>query len=805
MAAAVNASRSGDLLNDIYELCEIVESRDTHQLYSARDTRNDRLVHIALLRPEVALRNGVAQRFIKGPKALTLIEHPNVARIWSVESDATGIPFIVEEPKSGQTLASMIESFPDGMPLGVAVNLLVPVVEAMAAAHGSGLTHGAFDAKHVLLSEQSGNTVPKVFGFGESDTLGSPCDDVRAIGALMYRALSGQAADAKRRIPLDEIAPHLPLELTELVERCLADQDERPADARMLSDELNGLRQKIGGQRASTVNAERFAPKTGAVAKPAAAPKPATKVAEKPVEKPTVEKERRRVVMERAETAPMEPTPANEPVAAKIDPHGATFVDAVAPVHEPQPTPKPAPVVEHARDRDSVEFPMASMRPGQPQPAAAAKAKPVTPDQIATKVDEPLPELKAPEPRAKAQAPEQTREDRGGKGKARKQDSAKASKDEPGINVAGPARLAAAFAPLEGAANIEQGETREAGLGREFRRQQDEEREKREARYGRPMPMSAATAPANQKQAGPETKNGAALFNAKSDGKKQPARPSAAEVIALGQLHAQEEEKKERRSRLIGALFLFLFCFLLARAVPLLTGPRERALEVLGPNLKITAVAFAAFSVVMLIKTWALQIQSKEMLLKPVTYTMKVVVICAVVLCASQLMAPGALGIVEGAARRFLPWGGAAYFMFLGFYGMMKGMRETQANMIAGIAMTLAYGGSFVGSYSIAHDVIGPNMRASRAQAEIAMQMVEAQKRGEKLDPKLLLGNAGVDPDMAAEIAKQAAAEDGFEEAKMAGGNEEEDMKAIREMGNARKRNGERLDELKDKLPELTK
>jgi len=47
MGAAANASRSGDLLNDIYELCDLVESRDTHQLYSARDTRNDRLVRCA--------------------------------------------------------------------------------------------------------------------------------------------------------------------------------------------------------------------------------------------------------------------------------------------------------------------------------------------------------------------------------------------------------------------------------------------------------------------------------------------------------------------------------------------------------------------------------------------------------------------------------------------------------------------------------------------------------------------------------------------------------------------------------------
>src|SRR5688500_1413998 len=115
MGAAVNASTPGDRRNDTYELCELVESRDTHQLYSARDTRNDRVVHIALLRPEVALRNGVAQRFVKGPKALSQLDHPNVARVWSVESDATGIPFVVAEPRAGQSLAAMIESFPEGM------------------------------------------------------------------------------------------------------------------------------------------------------------------------------------------------------------------------------------------------------------------------------------------------------------------------------------------------------------------------------------------------------------------------------------------------------------------------------------------------------------------------------------------------------------------------------------------------------------------------------------------------------------------------------------------------------------------
>jgi hypothetical protein len=774
------------LLNDTYELCELVDSRDTHQLYSARDTRNDRVVHIALLRPEVALRKGVAQQFVRAPKVLTQLEHPNVGRVWSVESDATGIPFVVAEPRSGQSLATMLETFPEGMPLGVAVNLLVPVVEAMAAAHGSGLGHGAFDAKHVVLTEQAGTTTPKVFGFGATDAPANPSEDVRAIGALMYRALSGQSANDKRRQPLDELAPHLPLELTELVERCLASADERPADARLLSDELSSLRQRIGGQRASAVSVERAVLRDSpAPAKPALKPAPsAAKLAEAADQRRERKEARaRRIAIERAPTAPIE----EAPVEAKIDPHGATCFDAEPPRHEPEPDSIVIPPIA-AAERDSIEFPMASLRPDT---QAAAKPQP-SPNQIETKADE----------------PQQTREDRG-KGKPRKPDG-KQKPNEPGIAVAGPARLAAAFAPLEGGGGIVQGETKEAELVRAFRQSQEEEREKREARFGRAMPMSAAaaTAAAAPKPGAGQAKAAPLLAGAKgaaADKKRDPARPTAAEVIALGQLHAQEEANKERRSRFVGALILLLFCFFLARAVPLLNGTRAHVEEVLGTHVKTAAIAFSALSLVMLIKTWALQIQSKELLLKPVTYTLKVVVICSVALCGTYLLPEGALGMVEGVARRFLPWSAAAYFMFLGFYGIMRGMRETQANLIAGLAMTLAYGGSFVGSYMIASNVIAPNMRAGKAQAEVAMQLLEQQQEGGEVDPDALVEGAGLDPEIAADIAKQAAAEDGFKETKIMGGNEEDDMKSIREMGDARKRNSERLDDLKDNLPEMAK
>ena len=120
-------------------------------------------------------------------------------------------------------------------------------------------------------------------------------------------------------------------------------------------------------------------------------------------------------------------------------------------------------------------------------------------------------------------------------------------------------------------------------------------------------------------------------------------------------------------------------------------------------------------------------------------------------------------------------------------------------------AHAASHGSSFAGSYFVAAKVIAPNMRSGRAQAAVAMQVLKAQQNGEALDHQGVVEGSGLDSDVTAEIVKQATAEDGFKEAKVVGVSEEEDMKSIREMGEARKRNSERLEDLSEAIPELTK
>ena len=105
MGAAAHETRTGELLNQAYELHEVLESEGVCDIYRATDRKRARVVRIRLLRPEFALQSGVVQSFLHAPKTLTGLRHPNVSQVLAVESDDTGIPFVVEEHVEGESLA----------------------------------------------------------------------------------------------------------------------------------------------------------------------------------------------------------------------------------------------------------------------------------------------------------------------------------------------------------------------------------------------------------------------------------------------------------------------------------------------------------------------------------------------------------------------------------------------------------------------------------------------------------------------------------------------------------------------------
>jgi serine/threonine-protein kinase len=184
MADALESSRTGDLLNGIYELHEALATGADSDTYRATDTRRGSSVQVTLLKAELALRAGAVERFLELPRALSGLRHPHVAQTLGIELDETGIPFVVQEDVKGEPLAKALAGFPQGMPLGVAVAVLSPVIDAVAAAHALSLVHGRLGREQIQLVRTAGSSVPKLSGFGRAPEGVDATSDVWALGAL---------------------------------------------------------------------------------------------------------------------------------------------------------------------------------------------------------------------------------------------------------------------------------------------------------------------------------------------------------------------------------------------------------------------------------------------------------------------------------------------------------------------------------------------------------------------------------------------------------------------------------------------
>src|SRR5262249_19627053 len=160
-----------------------------------RDRHTRAAVCVTLVRPEFALQSSVVEDFLKRPRSLAAIRHACLPLV-RVDSDDTGIPFVVEETIEGRNLSSLIDSFPQGLPPAMLSAVAVPLTEALALVHDHGLLHGRIDAEHVKLLGEAHTPRPKWLDVGahndgtaaqdpnyrapESRTQGADCATPRA-------------------------------------------------------------------------------------------------------------------------------------------------------------------------------------------------------------------------------------------------------------------------------------------------------------------------------------------------------------------------------------------------------------------------------------------------------------------------------------------------------------------------------------------------------------------------------------------------------------------------------------------------
>ena len=98
----------GKKLDGRYELLELIGVGGMADIYRARDIQEDRIVAVKILKTEFAGSEEFLRRFRNESKAIALLSHPNIVKIYDV-GFTDKVQFIVMEYVDGITLTDYIE------------------------------------------------------------------------------------------------------------------------------------------------------------------------------------------------------------------------------------------------------------------------------------------------------------------------------------------------------------------------------------------------------------------------------------------------------------------------------------------------------------------------------------------------------------------------------------------------------------------------------------------------------------------------------------------------------------------------
>lgn len=130
-------------------------------VYDAVDERLERTVAVKVMHPSYAADPLFIDRFIREAKSTARLNHPNVVAVFD-QGSHDGLAFLVMEQVAGHTLRDLMTER-GRLSIAESVSVLESVLDALAAAHRSGLVHRDVKPENVLIGADG---VVKVADFG---------------------------------------------------------------------------------------------------------------------------------------------------------------------------------------------------------------------------------------------------------------------------------------------------------------------------------------------------------------------------------------------------------------------------------------------------------------------------------------------------------------------------------------------------------------------------------------------------------------------------------------------------------------
>ncbi|MGB5162540.1 MAG: protein kinase [Thermoanaerobaculia bacterium] len=267
------------------------------EVYLAKDTKLGRDVALKVVPEEYASDPSRLLRFEREAKTVAALNHPNIVTVYSIEQ-VDDTHFLTMECVQGNSVDRLIP--PAGMPLNSVFDIVIPLADALAAAHQQGIVHRDLKPANVMVSKEervkvldfglaklTGDEPGGGFGSGASQAPtratsltqdggvvgtvpymspeqldGKVVDhrsDIFSLGVLLYELVTGRqpfqgnSAPAVMSAilrdvptPVSDFNAQAPRHLGRIIQRCLEkDPTERYQSALEVRNEMKALRREV--------------------------------------------------------------------------------------------------------------------------------------------------------------------------------------------------------------------------------------------------------------------------------------------------------------------------------------------------------------------------------------------------------------------------------------------------------------------------------------------------------------------------------------------------------------------------------